>query len=224
MPLDAIIVKHKEENTMGQRLTIQIFKNELENDSLATVYYHWSAYTESALEELQDFYNAYQEHYDSESPDAMAVATLQAVLDNGGNLSDDDKVFELYPELKEYYDTNRISDRSNGLVAFTKDRQRELLSYSEGDIRLYLEEKEFDFGVYVTYDPEFDMEYFQDFLGDELEGLTEEQILNKCEKELLTIKLDRTHSVDDIQALLETLEQDEYFYDPEQEVVVGKIY
>ena len=209
---------------MGQRLTIQIFKNTLETDSLATVYYHWSAYTESALEELQDFYNAYKEHYNSESPDAMAVAIFQAVLDNGGNLSDEGDVFNIYPALKEYHDTDRLSHRSNGLVAFTKDRQRELLSYSEGDIRLYLEEKEFDFGVYVTYEPEFDMEYFQDFLGDELEGLTEEQILNKCEKELLTIKLDRTHSVEDIQALLEAFEQDEYFYDPEQEVVVGKIY
>ena len=44
---------------MGQRLTIQIFKNTLETDSLATIYYHWSAYSESALEELRDFYDAY---------------------------------------------------------------------------------------------------------------------------------------------------------------------
>ena len=27
---------------MGQRLTIQIFKNTLETDSLATIYYQWN--------------------------------------------------------------------------------------------------------------------------------------------------------------------------------------
>ena len=36
---------------MDQKLTIQIFKNTLETDSLATIYYHWSAYSESALTE-----------------------------------------------------------------------------------------------------------------------------------------------------------------------------
>lgn len=45
---------------MGQKLTIQIFKNTLETDSLATIYYHWSAYSESALEELRDFYDMKQ--------------------------------------------------------------------------------------------------------------------------------------------------------------------
>lgn len=212
---------------MGQRLTIQIFKNELETDSIATVYYHWSAYTESALEELRDFYDAYKRYYNSESTDAMAVAILRAVLANGGNLSDEeDKVLNLYPELNKHVNSDITANRSNGLVAFTKDRQRELLSYSEGDIRLYLEDQTFDFGVYVEYDPEFDREYFYDMLGEDfkLEGLTDEEILDICERELPTIKLDGTHSVEDIESLLETFEQNIYFYEPEQEIVVGKIY
>ena len=118
------------------------------------------------------------------------------------------------------------ANRSNGLVAFTKDRQKEFLSYSEGDIRLYLEDQTFDFGVYVEYDPEFDMEYFYDMLGEnfKLEGLTDEEILDICARELPAIKLDGTHSVDDIESLLETFEQNIYFYDTDQEIVVGKTY
>ena len=212
---------------MGQRLTIQIFKNCLETDSLATIYYHWSAYSESALEELRDFNDAYKRYYNSESPDAEAVAALRAVLANGGNLSDEeDKVLNLYPELHNHVNSDMTTNRSNGLVAFTKDRQRELLSYSEGDIRLYLEDQTFDFGVYVEYDPEFDMEYFYDMLGEnfKLEGLTDEEILDICARELPAIKLDGTHSVDDIESLLETFEQNIYFYDTDQEIVVGKTY
>lgn len=212
---------------MGQRLTIQIFKNTLETDSLATIYYHWSAYTESALEELRDFYDAYKRYYNSESPDAIAVAVLRAVLANGGNLSDEeDKVLNIYPELNKHVNSDMIANRSNGLVAFTKDRQKEFLSYSEGDIRLYLEDQTFDFGVYVEYDPEFDMEYFYDMLGEnfKLEGLTDEEILDICARELPAIKLDGTHSVDDIESLLETFEQNIYFYDTDQEIVVGKTY
>lgn len=212
---------------MGQKLTIQIFKNTLETDSLATIYYHWSAYSESALEELRDFYDAYKRYYNSDSHDAMAVAILRAVLANGGNLSDEeDKVLNLYPELNNHVNSDMTANRSNGLVAFTKDHQRELLSYSEDDIRLYLEDQTFDFGVYVEYDPEFDREYFYDMIGEDfkLEGLTDEEILDICERELPAIKLNGTHSVDEIESLLETFEQNVYFYDPEQETVVGKIY
>lgn len=212
---------------MGQKLTIQIFKNTLETDSLATIYYHWSAYSESALEELRDFYDAYKRYYNSDSHDAMAVAILRAVLANGGNLSDEeDKVLNLYPELNNHVNSDMTANRSNGLVAFTKDHQRELLSYSEGDIRLYLEDQTFDFGIYLEYDPEFDREYFYDMIGEDfkLEGLTDEEILDICERELPAIKLNGTHSVDEIESLLETFEQNVYFYDPEQETVVGKIY
>jgi hypothetical protein len=78
----------------------------------------------------------------------------------------------------------------------------------------------------VEYDPEFDREYFYDTIGEDfkLEGLTDEEILDICERELPAIKLNGTHSVDEIESLLETFEQNVYFYDPEQETVVGKIY
>lgn len=44
---------------MGQRLTIRIYQNHEQKKPLATLYYHWSAYTESALEELKSFYSKY---------------------------------------------------------------------------------------------------------------------------------------------------------------------
>ena len=70
------------------------------------------------------------------------------------------------------------------------------------------------------------MEYFYDMLGEnfKLEGLTDEEILDICARELPAIKLDGTHSVDDIESLLETFEQNIYFYDTDQEIVVGKTY
>ena len=57
-----------------------------------------------------------------------------------------------------------------------------------------------------------------------LEGLTDEEILDICERELPAIKLDGTQYVDDIESLLETFEQNIYFYDHDQKIVVGKTY
>lgn len=49
------------------------------------------------------------------------------------------------------------------------------------------------------------------------------QLVDSAPTHFLT-SLDGTHSVDEIESLLETFEQNVYFYDPEQETVVGKIY
>lgn len=38
---------------MGQRLVIQ---NQINGESVNVSYYHWSAYTESSIEELKDFF------------------------------------------------------------------------------------------------------------------------------------------------------------------------
>ena len=70
---------------MGQRLVIQ---NQINGESVNVIYYHWSAYTESAIEELKEFANRLSVNYKNQSD------SLFAMLTNAGR--------ELFSELPEW--------------------------------------------------------------------------------------------------------------------------
>ena len=78
---------------MGQRLVIQ---NQINGESVNVSYYHWSAYTESSIEELKDFANRLLENYENRSDSFLTMLTdagkeLIEKLDNG-SLTDNENV------------------------------------------------------------------------------------------------------------------------------------
>lgn len=140
---------------MGQRLVIQ---NQINGESVNVIYYHWSAYTESSIEELKEFANRLSVNYKNRSDSFFAMLTdagreLIEKLDNG-SLTDNEKI-DLF-NLMTYFsvsgtgasdkdslkylsqftlDINRQNvSRNEGLLAITEDDQDETLSWSEGTL------------------------------------------------------------------------------------------
>ena len=237
---------------MGQRLTIQIFKNKEQEQSLATLYYHWSAYTESALEELKTFYKNYSRYLSIQKSyqkvkqnhpirtiipkttndlDLIVIAIYQAALEDGGGFSfgEHEKATQLYPILNAYYDPNHSPSRNKGLVAFTEEEQNGLYYWSEGNIKLYLDEQEFEFEVYSSYDLIDDREYYDTLIKDWFDTentyvITDEQIIDYCNKNLPKFDNAQYHKIDDIDAMIELFEEHDVFYDADEELVISKIY
>lgn len=136
---------------MGQRL---IINNDMPKLTLNNIYYHWSAYTESAVYELQRFTSKLKLAYANRSEEFLDSLTprgkdLIKKLDSH-RLSENETV-ELF-NLMTYYsvsgiykdqgeslgyieafttDTDRQLNRNDGLLAISEDDQDELSSYGE---------------------------------------------------------------------------------------------
>lgn len=140
---------------MGQRLVIQ---NQINGESVNVNYYHWSAYTESSIEELKEFANRLSVNYKNRSDSFLDMLTdagreLIEKLDNS-SLTDNEKI-DLF-NLMTYFsvsgtgasdkdslkylsqftnDTNRQNvSRNEGLLAITEDDQEDTLGWSEGTL------------------------------------------------------------------------------------------
>lgn len=143
---------------MGQRL---IIKNRIVNpitkhQSDANVtYYHWSAYTESSLIELEDFVTNLMNTYDNPSDDFLKDLTPsgQKLFDKYKNKQLIAIEKEAFFNLMTYYSVsgvsreetlNRLSllttdldrplDRNAGLLSITPQDQEDILFWSEGTL------------------------------------------------------------------------------------------
>lgn len=136
---------------MGQRL---IINNDTPKLALNNIYYHWSAYTESAVYELNQFVANLKKAYANRSEEFLDTLTpkgkeLIEKLDNH-QLSEYETI-NLF-NLMTYYsisgihkeqgesldyiktfttDTDRQLNRNEGLLAISEDDQDELSSYGE---------------------------------------------------------------------------------------------
>ena len=121
---------------MGQRLVITVQKN---NEIIAGIYYHWSAYSLSALEETRRVLDCL---LDEENPIKdlrlrliRFVETNGGVIDGGFTSDEFKRIREIYPH--ENFKTN--GSRNDGLIALTKEGIADLESWSEGDILIDLD-------------------------------------------------------------------------------------
>lgn len=136
---------------MGQRL---IINNDTSKLALSNIYYHWSAYTESAVYELNQFIENLKTTYANRSKEFLDTLTpkgkkLIEKFDNQ-QLSEDDAI-DLF-NLMTYYsvsgiykdqgesldyietfttDTDRQLNRNEGLLAISEDDQNDLSDYGE---------------------------------------------------------------------------------------------
>lgn len=125
---------------MGQRLVIANYTTESEPTN--AIYYHWSAYTDSALEELNDLKNEIADYYnnldteittDEEQKNYFNLACLAAI---SGITSSDEKSLEYIQSLRPEY-TNEDANRNEGIIAFTDKGVENILYWSEGTIYVY---------------------------------------------------------------------------------------
>lgn len=156
---------------MGQRLVVTIKKD---NNDLAKIYFHWSAYTYSALFETKKVIDCIYNHED-ETIKELQLRLIRFVEDNGGGIKGDDSEFKyiqrMYPN--EVFKTLNYS-RSYGLIALSKDGMQDLQDWSEGDVTIDLDTDTVENTVFCWYEyideyNEERKEWDDDFEGYELE-------------------------------------------------------
>lgn len=134
---------------MGQRLVITINKDDRD---LCCIYYHWSAYSFSALKETQDVVNCIFNHED-ETESELLLRLIRFCEANGGGIDGNDEEFKyiqaLYPNevfKKDGY------NRSYGLIALSEKGMDQMRGWSEGDITIDLDEEKIYNGVFCYYE------------------------------------------------------------------------
>jgi len=158
---------------MGQRLVVTV--NRCGKD-LCKIYFHWSAYSHSALMEARDIVNCIYNSED-ESESALLLRLIRFCEDNGGGIRGDayefDYIQKLYPNetfKKEDYSRNR------GLIALSEKGMEELQYWSEGDIEIDLDDEVIHNSVFYYYDC---IEHYNEEIaeyGDEFEPKTLDNI------------------------------------------------
>ena len=133
---------------MGQRLNIQYEDN---TGVLANAYYHWSGYTSSAMFLTNEIISSDLIDDTSISNKVKAVKLLE--LTGAGLTRDefnDDFPSHLYKASK---------DRTNGLIAISKEGIEETQSWEEARVTINLDTQQIHFDIYwdvniEEYDPE----------------------------------------------------------------------
>ena len=135
---------------MGQRLVITA---NYKNQEIAKIYFHWSAYTVSALHEAYDLIN------EINITDCTTIEDLQLQLIrycerydgcvNGGAHSEEMKYVKfIFP--KEEFKGN--GNRNNGLIAISDVGRDEMQRYSEGDLIINFDSQEVSNYCYIGWD------------------------------------------------------------------------
>lgn len=156
---------------MGQRLVVNIEANDV---TVASIYYHWSAYTMSALYTIRDIVSSlYDSGYDPAycNKEELMLRILNMCEASGGCLSqieyDGDPSIEasnfkkMFPN-REY---KTSGSRDDGIVAFTDIGIGYQNGWAESTARIDLSSDTIEFNVYSEFDSVEDMiqqEWFEE--------------------------------------------------------------
>lgn len=121
---------------MGQRLIITVEKDSKE---IATLYFHWSAYTLSSIEETAALIGFLDAHKKMDT----RLACIRFVEENGGCI-DGGKGSSEFKAIQKMFPNETFKDdgnRNNGLVALTENGMSKMRSWSEGDVTINLDDR-----------------------------------------------------------------------------------
>lgn len=139
---------------MGQRLVITVHAFD---EDIATIYYHWSAYTTSALQEAKDIIDNVDWFNSSNKDELILRITKHLESCGGGVFVDDRKLFEeKYPDEKFDDDVSR----NDGLIAISEETMERMQDWAQGDMTIDFDTEKVYNDVMFTY--ESDEEFKQD--------------------------------------------------------------
>lgn len=178
---------------MGSRLVLNITNNCLDlvpevKDCYCNCYYHWSACTEGAIEELDNFLTAYEDLGDIKD---VRLRCIRAFEMSGGRLSKESFSIaqELYP--KEKFDNSDIN-RNEGIIELG-DNIAGNTNAGEGLLTYDITQDKINFGDFAS---EETLEEYFDNRGMEIEEIENyfkqdivnvESSVNVCEADFLDI-------------------------------------
>ena len=133
---------------MGQRLVITVRK---EQENIAKIYFHWSGYSVSALEETRSLL----EDIDTNEEDIKklqlniirACESMGGGIDGGAGSEEFSYVCNMFPNVNFKVDP----DHSCGLVALSKNEMEEMQRYSDGNIVIDLDYNRIYNSVFYEY-------------------------------------------------------------------------
>lgn len=180
---------------MGQRLVVTVQKDERD---ICKIYYHWSAYSFSALLETQKIVNCIYNHKD-ETEKELLLRLIRFCEKSGGGIDGKESEFQyiqsLYPNekfQKEDYSRNR------GLIALSENGMDDMQKWSEGDVIIDIDEEKIYNGVFSYYESIDDYNDELKEYEDDFEPLTLDDIVD-IEYDLSEI------DIEDLDAVIETL-------------------
>lgn len=127
---------------MGQRLVILNSTPFVQTDDQIdtnAIYYHWSAYTDSAVVEITNLRDSVKEYYDqyynsaSNRLDFFNLACLQAVSGIAPQYEESIKYIESL--TNQPYDSSHVN-RNDGMIGFTPTDIDHILDWSEGTVNI----------------------------------------------------------------------------------------
>lgn len=122
---------------MGQRLIVTVNTH---GHDICKIYYHWSAYSVSALYETKKIIEAIGECKDIKELRLKLIRFCEETgggIDGGKDSNEWNYITNEYPD--ETFKSEGI-DRSYGLIAISKEGMKNLQSWCEGEITLYIDE------------------------------------------------------------------------------------
>lgn len=131
---------------MGQRLNLEIVNN---NGVIANSYYHWSAYSGSAIELTEAALGAFYDSPEDISQLGLAVFMLQ---ETGAGLYTDEKerISADGTGIFSGIDFRDARDRNRGLLSVTEVGIKETERWEEGRVTVNIEDETVDFNVAWT--------------------------------------------------------------------------
>lgn len=176
---------------MGQRLVVTIYDGET---PLANAYYHWSGYTDSAVEITNRCIEYYQRHKDEYAFKKQLAIDMLYSTEAGLTFN---AMKEAYSMMSKNplmtIPIQRAIDRNRGLVEIEQNGMDDSQSASEGDVYIYLDSETVTFTVFWTCE---ESELIDDYVCEhdiDDEELTEEkenEIINEICKDLKSINYD----------------------------------
>ena len=185
---------------MGQRLVISILDEET-NSPVMSIYYHWSAYTDSALSEIKGIVETYTRllnRNESKNPYSNLITALYqcgATLDVRKD-DEPDEINDTKKALANLCGNEGVAflwalNRNSGLIGLTENQIQTALSLAEGEASLILcKNGELIFNSFDVYCCGDDLSTFIDVYGFD-DSKLEEKILklhHDCSSKHLKMK------------------------------------
>lgn len=181
---------------MGQRLVITVHAFD---EDVAKIYYHWSAYTVSALHEANSIINGV------DWKNAKSVRDLQYKLirfvEEAGGCIDGGMNGNEYKEIQKMFPGSEFKNegsRNNGLIALTENGMDDLESWSEGDLTINFDDEEIYNGVVDCYESLDEVNDYNDWLD---EPLTDDDFAN-VDGDFIIIKFKDLDNVGNVMSTL----------------------
>lgn len=140
---------------MGQGLVAEIYNG---NQRLANAYYHWSGYTISSIDILEQIVDYLEQHDYMPPTEMLAIRALEAT---GAGLVGSSREYmqQEYPNIT----FQECLGRSEGMIAITEEQMNDYFMWNEGFFKIDISNKTVSFDVcWGYYSLEESNRYFVD--------------------------------------------------------------